>query len=163
MFAVKRILVPVDYSDVSSAALSAAIQLADRHDAKIFVLHVQKDLDKALQRRIVTNPNESLLEKGIASDEMEIMKAVELEYQRAESEGKFLKHVEIEAHVSGGEWTEVMLQMVADEEIDLIICGTHGPKGLKGLFLGTMADQLVAKASCSVWVVKPSGYPYLRD
>jgi universal stress protein A len=163
MHSVKRILVPVDYSDVSRAALSAAIQLADRNAAEVFTLHVQKNLDKALQRRIITNPHESVLEKGIQADEMALMQAIELEYQRCENEGTYLQHVPIHIQISGGDWVDVALRMVPDEDIDLIICGTHGPKGLKGLILGSMAEQLVAKATCSVWVVKPKGYPYLRD
>lgn len=53
--------------------------------------------------------------------------------------------------------------MVDEHELDLIISGTHGPKGLKGFLMGSTTEQLVAKATCSVFVIKPKGYPYLRD
>jgi len=163
MFAVKRILVPLDYTEVARAALSAAIQMADRHGAELFVLHVQKDLGKEVQKRIVSNPNESVLLKGIAADEKNISEAVEMEYQRCENAGIYLNPAKITIHISGGDWADVAINMVDSDEIDCIVAGTHGPKGLKGLIMGSMTEKLVAKATCSVFVVKPAGYPYLRD
>jgi nucleotide-binding universal stress UspA family protein len=53
--------------------------------------------------------------------------------------------------------------LIDEHELDLIVTGTHGGRGIKGLLLGSMSQQLVRKASCSVFVVKPQGYPYLRD
>lgn len=53
MYDAKRILVPIDFSEVSRAAVSAAIQFASgREGAELFLLHIQKDLDKTLQREI---------------------------------------------------------------------------------------------------------------
>ena len=48
--------------------------------------------------------------------------------------------------------------------VDMVIVGTHGrERGVKGLFNSTISEKLVSKATCSVMVVKPEGYPYLRD
>ena len=44
MQAIKRILVPTDFSEVSRAAISMALQLASDYDAQLYVLHVVKDL-----------------------------------------------------------------------------------------------------------------------
>ena len=54
MQAFKRILVPIDFSEVSHAALSTALQLASDNDAKLFVLHVVKDMDRELKKRLVS-------------------------------------------------------------------------------------------------------------
>jgi len=163
MFTVKRILVPIDYTDVSRMALSAAIQFADLHDAHMVVLHVQEGLSKELHKRLVTAPNESVIEKGIAADERALMEAIELEFQRAETAGFHFESRGVTAHISGGDWFEVAMQIIEDEKIDLVFSGTHGPKGIKGMLLGSVTEKLVAKAPCSVFVVKPQGYPYLRD
>ena len=163
MFTVHRILVPIDFSDVSRAALSAAIQLADRHNAHLYVLHVQTNLQRDLHKRLNSAPNESVIEKGIAAGELNLMNMIEREYLNAEKSGLYLRDVPITVQISGGDILDAVLQMVEDDRIDLIVAGTHGPKGLKGIFSATKTEKLVHKAPCSVFVVKPAGYPYLRD
>ena len=163
MFTVDRILVPIDFSDVSRAALSAAIQLADRHNAHLYVLHVQTNLQRDLHKRLNSAPNESVIEKGIAAGELNLMNMIEREYLTAEKSGLYLRDVPITVQISGGDILDAVLQMVEDDRIDLIVAGTHGPKGLKGIFSATKTEKLVHKAPCSVFVVKPAGYPYLRD
>ena len=65
--------------------------------------------------------------------------------------------------ISGGDPVGVALQTIDAEGVDLVVMGTHGPQGLKGMILGSTAEQLVKRAGCSVFVVKPTGLPYLRD
>jgi universal stress protein A len=160
---IKRILVPLDFSDVSRAALSMGLQLAESHDAKLYVLHVVKDLAKELQKRLVSAPNDTVIEDGIQDGERNILDAVQLEYSRAKEAGSPLSVVPLNMHVTGGDWLEACLQLVEDDDIDLVVSGTHGGKGLKGWLLGSTTEQLVRKSSCSVFVVKPQGFPYLRD
>ncbi len=163
MFDVKRILVPVDYSEISRAAISFAIQLADQQGAELWLLHIQEDLDRKLQRRIQTHPHGTDLSESIEKEEQLLVDAAELEYTRAAQAGAALSRVPLHLHISGGDWMEVALQVIEDEEIDVVVTGTHGPKGVKGFLLGSVSKQLVGKATCSVFVVKPKGYPYLRD
>ena len=73
--------------------------------------------------------------------------------------GHYLHVLEMKRDFSVFEITE----LIEDEEIDLVVSGTHGGHGLKGWLLGSTTEQLVRKSSCSVFVVKPQGYPYLRD
>ena len=160
---IKRILVPIDFSDISRAALSAALQLAHDYEAKLYVLHVVKDMDRELKKRLVSAPNESVIEDNIKAIEKDILAAVELEYNRARQAGKTLHTVPLRLHVTGGDWLDVTLSMIDEHELDVVVSGTHGGKGIKGFFLGSMSEQLVRKAPCSVFVVKPQGFPYLRD
>ena len=163
MFSVNRILVPIDYSDVSRAAVSMAIQVADRHGAELHLLAVERDLDRELRRRLVAAPNDTVIEDGIASEEQALLDMVETEYKRAAKAGSPLGRVPVHTLVVGGEWLEVVLRLIEQEELDLVVIGTHGPKGLKGRLLGPVAQQIAARAPCSVFVVKPHGYPYLTD
>jgi nucleotide-binding universal stress UspA family protein len=163
MYSVQRILVPVDYSEVSSAAVSAALGIAAANGARVWVLHIQKGLDEKLNERIVTAPNEHVIERGIDADEQALRDLVSLEVHRAAQSGRDYSAVPISVRVSGGDWLGVAVDMVRELELDLIVTGTHGPKGLEGLLLGSVSERLVSKATCSVFVVKPQGYPYLRD
>lgn len=160
---IKRILVPIDFSDVSRAALSAGLQLAHDYGAQLYVLHVVKDMDRELKKRLVSAPNDSVIEDNITTNEKNILDAVELEYTRARQAGKTLNTVPLKLHITGGDWLEVTLGMIDEHDLDVVVSGTHGGKGIKGFLLGSMSEQLVRKAPCSVFVVKPQGFPYLRD
>tara|TARA_B100000575_G_scaffold276548_1_gene262066 strand:+ start:71 stop:562 length:492 start_codon:yes stop_codon:yes gene_type:complete len=163
MQAIKRILVPTDFSEVSHAALSMALQLASDYGAQLFVLHVVDDLDRELKKRLVSAPNDDVVENLIRRGETAILDAVELERSRARDAGKQLKNSPLKMIVTGGDWLEVSIGLIDEHDLDLIVTGTHGGKGIKGLLLGSMSEQLVRRAACSVFVVKPQGYPYLRD
>ena len=163
MQAIKRILVPTDFSEVSHAALSMALQLASDYEAQLFVLHVVKDMDRELKKRLVSAPNDEFIETAIRNGEKAILDAVELERSRAREAGKQLKNSPLKMIVTGGDWLEVSLNMIDEHDLDLIVTGTHGGSGIKSFLLGSMSEQLVRRAACSVFVVKPQGYPYLRD
>jgi nucleotide-binding universal stress UspA family protein len=163
MHEVKRILVPTDFSEVSHAAMSMALQLASDYDAQIYVLHVVKDMDRELRKRLVSAPNDDVIETAIRNGEKAILDAIELERSRAKEAGKTLKNSPIKMFVTGGEWFEVTLSLIDEHDIDLVVTGTHGGTGIKAMLTGSMSEKLVRKAPCSVYVVKPQGYPYLRD
>lgn len=163
MYKVKKILFPLDYSNVSREALSMALQLANYHGAELYMLHVEADLDKELQRRIVTAPNDNVIEQSIATEEHGLNDALEKEIARAAASGVVLKRPKTTLMVTGGDTLEVLLQTVKEEQIDVIVTGTHGPKGVIARLKGSVSEQLVRQATCSVFVLKPAGYPYLRD
>lgn len=163
MFQARHILVPVDYSDVARAAISMAIQLAHHHGAKLTLVHVAKGLDAALAERIVTAPTDHVIEETIAAEESALLDALNLEVQRAQAAGLAVGSPQARYIVSSGDPVESICTMVEDDKVDLIVMGTHGPQGLKARLFGTVSEQLLHKASCSVFVVKPQGYPYLRD
>lgn len=47
-----------------------------------------------------------------------------------------------------------ILQFAKQEEIDLIVMGSHGRTGLSRLLMGSVADAVMRKASCPILVVK---------
>ena len=163
MFSVAKILVPVDFTDVSRAALSAALGLAQYHGAELWVLSVHEGLDSMLQTAIQEAPKGTLITDIIEAEEAAMREAVQLETQRLLEGGHDASSVTVNYRVSGGKVLEVCNQMVDDLQLNLIVTGTHGPKGIKGVLLGSISERLVEKATCSVLVVKPKGYPYLRD
>lgn len=163
MFSVQRILVPVDFSVTSRAAISLGIQLAHRYEAKLYFLHTERELEGDLKDKIVSSPRQNAIEGEIADNERVLKEYVEVEYERAQEGGKPVNKMPAEYLILGGNWLGAALQLIKDEEIDLVISATHGPQGVKGFFMGTATEKLLKNADCSVFVVKPQGYPYLRD
>ena len=164
MYQAKRLLVPVDYSDVSRAAVSAGLRMAAAMDAELWLLTVEEGMDKDVKEPILTAPDENVVEARIQDSERALVDAARLEAKRCDEVGKPLPFVPVHTLVAGGQWMDVILTTVSDLQVDMVVVGTHGrDKGMKGLFSSTISEKLVSKAPCSVMVVKPEGYPYLRD
>lgn len=165
MFKIHRILVPIDFTEVADAAISVALQLANQHpDAELVALHVRAGLDRELRTRIETHPHEDTIMKAIEEDEASLQATIAKEQARAAEAGHALRAPTVRCFISGGDWLDVCLQIIDDQQVDVVVVGTHGgPGGLKGALLGSASERLVHKAPCSVFVVKPLGFPYLRD
>ncbi len=163
MFSHKKILVPFDFSDVSRAALSLALQQAHSYDGEVHVLFADPKLDKDLKKRLVTAPNDTVIEDSIAQNEQAIFQAAELEYQRAVEAGHPLKPCKVIPHLTGGSYYDTCMNFVQELGIDAIIVGTHGRVGFIEALRGTETEAMVKDAPCSVFVVKPQGFPYLTD
>ncbi len=57
-----------------------------------------------------------------------------------------------------GNIKETIFAEIKKSDIKLVICGSHGSKGFKRFFLGSVSLALVTSASCSVLIIKPSTY-----
>lgn len=163
MFAVDKILVPFDFSETSHAALSLALQLVQVHGAELHLLSVERNLDKEVKKRIVSAPQGTLVERTIQDNERSMLEAVRQELARADDAGHPMAHPQVNLHVMGGAWNTAVFTLVEEREIDCIVVGTHGRQGLLEAIRGTETEEWVRRAPCSVLVVKPQGYPYLRD
>jgi nucleotide-binding universal stress UspA family protein len=141
----ERILVAIDGSEDSSKAADMAIELAKKNNAALFVVTV------------VHNPVFAHSDQG-APAQQPVDKA------RTEAEG-FLKVAVSKAEAQGlkvrGEIIENVPSIVdaiddyAEEwKVDLVVVGTRGLSGLKKILLGSVSAALVARAPCSVLVVR---------
>ncbi|MCK6504605.1 universal stress protein [Myxococcota bacterium] len=165
MFAAKTILVPVDFSNTSQAAISVALQMADRSGARVIFLHADPTLRSGVDGASATGAAASDVADTIAQREAGIRGEVEQELERAAARGVTLRTTPHLLRVTGGDWVEVALRLIAEEEVDLVVAATHGGDrgGLLGLLQGSATERLVHRAPCSVFVVKAEGFPYLTD
>ena len=68
---------------------------------------------------------------------------------------KVLPEARLESLVLKGHITDEILQRAKNEEIDLIVAGSHGRNGFQRFFLGSVSFILATEAPCSVVLVKP--------
>jgi len=142
---VQRILVPVDFSDSSAAALKAAIKLARAFDAKILALHDIHDpaeapgfyVSRKAGKKVFRNMEES------ATQMMDAFAAKRLR--------KYEKH---ECHVRSGIPATQILQFARSQKVDMIAMGTHGRSCLDRLMLGSVADRVLRGSTCPVLIVR---------
>ncbi|MBI3592758.1 MAG: universal stress protein [Nitrospirae bacterium] len=141
----KRILFPTDFSEGAMNALPYAVDMARSCGAKLFMLHVIYDIATA----------SGLYVPHVSVDEMykdlEASAKKELEKFGLE-ERRDIKDVEY-AVLRGVPYEEI-LKFAQEKNIDLIIIGTHGRKGLDRFLFGSTAEKVVRYASCPVLTVR---------
>jgi nucleotide-binding universal stress UspA family protein len=138
----KKILVPLDGSELAEAALPAAVYLAGTLGAKVTFVHVvEEDAPLAIHgdRHLRTPEEADAYLDGIRG--------------RAG-----LPAAQVDCHVHASTTADVAGGIVQHEEElspDLIIMCTHGGGGLKRMFLGSIAQQIVAAGDRPVLLIRP--------
>ena len=139
----KRILVPVDFSPCSRAALEYSYLLAEQFAATLDVVHswaapqyIGPDM------AIFGEPGATLWEyaRAAASKEMEQFLAPFQERAR----------VKIDSRLEQGEPHGTILNIANAGKFDMIVMGTHGRTGLSRVFLGSIAERVVRHSRCPV-------------
>jgi len=133
------ILVPTDGSDATRAPVEHAIDLATTYDAALHALNVV-DTNLGFEAS-AAGTFESLEETGKS--------AVENVVREAESAGVD----PIEGNVVHGTPHEAILEYVDDNDIDLVVMGTHGRTGLDRYLLGSVTEKVVRLADVPVLTV----------
>lgn|GEM_PF-931751 len=165
MYTAKTILVPVDFSNTSRAAMSVALQMADRSGGRIIFLHVDKVLKRDMHEVLSREQPSGVLTTEIAQCEDGVRDAIEGELERSAQAGQPLRRTPHDIRICSGDWLHVALQIIEDEKVNLVVAATHGGEktGLLGMLQGSVTEKLVHLATCSVFVVKAEGFPYLTD
>ncbi len=168
MFHATNVLVPMDLTNLNREALAVALRAlpADgRGGATLHLVHCVRGLEPALKRRIVTAPDDTVIEDTITDDEIALLEVVEQAQARLVAAGEERRYVQVVPHVVAADLGQACLQLCddPDTDVDLIVVGTHGRMGLSASWRPTVTERLVQDAPCSVVVVKPAGYPILRD
>jgi len=151
MFQIKTILCPVDFSDASKKALRYAREFASGMGASLMLLNVVEPRPMAVDISLNYVPLEEDLEKA-ANDDLE---GVLKELQEAGLKAAGMVRV--------GNPADVILDCLADMDINLIIMGSHGKKGLSRLLMGSVAETIVRRASCPVLIVKVDEKDFIGD
>ena len=140
---IKKILLPVDGSENSVKAAKTCVEIAKPIGAKVTALFaVDSTAYMSLPENIMWENVQVMLEKE-GKDALKDIKKIFKE------KGVMLSTKLLE----GGPASEIV--NTADEEnVDLIVMGTAGRKGLDRFFLGSVSEKVLRTASCSVMVVK---------
>lgn len=139
---IKKILVPVDYSDNSKKVLASAAFFAAKCEAAIHVLYVVQSFDDYSGFFVPHTP--------IAKFEEEMVGSAE-----AKMESFLADYPGAAAKVLCGDVAEEIVDYADQEAFDLIIMGTHGYKGLERVMFGSVADKVVKSAPCPVLTINP--------
>ena len=140
-----RILVPLDGSKTSEAALDQARKMASDSKVELRLLHAW----------------DHHLTGDEVSDESRF-KAIEEEheaYLREWSDKLTLEGITVSSALVQMSPVEAILESTINESIDLVVMTSHGRSGLSRLVLGSVTEKVVREAPCPVLVL---GHEYLK-
>jgi nucleotide-binding universal stress UspA family protein len=145
----QTILVATDFSDASAAATAYAISLARALNAHLYILHVVPEEDV----RVITAIRAYL--------QSEVTPATLVDTFYTEAAKRLASLVE-EAHATAlvherlivtGDPAAAIITVAAAKQVQLIILGTHGRRGVTRFLLGSVAERVLREAPCAVLVV----------
>lgn len=139
----KKIIVPVDFSEQSEYAMKVAVSLAKKHDAEIFALHMLE-----LNQAMITSS------EGYHPEQMVFL--IKLAEKRFADflQKPFLKDVKVTPIIKHYKVFSEVNEIAKKHEADLVIMGSHGADGLSEIFIGSNAEKVVRTSDIPVIVVK---------
>jgi nucleotide-binding universal stress UspA family protein len=144
-FALRRILVPVDFSDTARKAIQYAAPFAAAFDAEVTLVHVIQPFSVPVELGYIP--------PDLADTQQELMKSAREELGKicARELGTRSRY-QVQVR-EGVPWQE-LVAAARETDTDLIILATHGRTGLKYALLGSVAERVVRHAPCPVLVVR---------
>jgi len=136
-----RILVATDFSPASDRALEHAVSLARWYNSKIYLTHILP-LDVMMAPELVT------------VTEVEVRRAAETGMRRIEESGQ-LQGVTYEVFLRQGPVLPTLGKMIEEQNIDLVVLGTHGKGIAQKILIGSTAEQVFRQARVPVLTVGP--------
>ena len=153
----KQILVAVDFSESSVAALKQAVWLASRTGASITLAHVLQTLHSPVTSE--ADPKVDMLtdlwmKAGESQEEFEAAARKETDAKMRRMVEQHADSIEVQTRIFIGSSFAEIVYAVKNERYDLVFAGTRGLAQWEQFLVGSTAKRLIRKCPSSVWVVK---------
>ncbi|MCK8603036.1 universal stress protein [Desulfoferrobacter suflitae] len=142
----RKILCPIDLSEVSVKIIPYVTTLAGKFNSQVHILFVVSSMEHYAAFYI---PHPALHEF-----EEELVKGARQKLQEFTAE-QFKEWPAAKVEVLRGDPAEEIIKYAESAGIDLIVMGTHGRKGLEKVIFGSVADQVVKKSAVPVMTINP--------
>lgn len=150
---IKKILVPIDFSDYSKNALKYSVDFAIIFKSKIYLIYVIEPM--------IYPTDFSIGQVAIPALENDLSARAETELKNLIT-SEIGSKVESEFVIKSGKPFLEIIETAAELDIDLIIISTHGHTGVEHLLFGSTAEKVVRKAPCPVLTLREpiKGFKY---
>lgn len=161
----KRILVPIDLSDITGPVIDLARQLAKGLGAEIHLVHVREltaagtpgtlgyglaGMPELAPMTGVPAPGFDPLPQAIPQDECQKSKIAEWQNEIAQD------RINVSLHEPAGVVIEEILSQADELDVDLIVMGTHGHGAMYNLLVGSTTKGVLKHSRRPVLLVPPS-------
>ena len=142
----KKILVPLDFSETSDNAFIYALELAKVYKSELVLLHT---FDLPIVDSQSMPINYATIYETIELTNLDHFKEM-LPKLRALAEEHHLEHVVMNHILMDGDWVYNIKKVVKQENIDFVVMGTRGATGWLDSFLGTNTSAVISDVSVPV-------------
>jgi nucleotide-binding universal stress UspA family protein len=143
---VKKILFPIDFAENFDSLLPWVSTFVEKFGATLYVVFVAQDLSSYSTFYVPHGNIQSFQEQAQAAAQKKMAEAVK---------DQFKDFAKLETRVLLGSPAAKILELAKQENIDLIIMGAHGRKGLERVLFGSVADKVATGALCPVMTIHP--------
>jgi len=140
----KKMLVPLDGSELSEAVLPYAKELAGRLDMEITLLHIYRSEEK----------NKSHLYRAYIGHKVDILKCQSEEVQKKTGAGAKCKAIKVQGKLISGYPAEEILNYAENNATDFILMATHGRSGIKRWVMGSVTEKVIRASKVPAWLVR---------
>lgn len=143
----KKVLCPVDFSEFTDEILAYAVGIAKRFDSELHLIHVIPNLN-------YFTPYESFLTpENLVAIERNIEGEVDKDFD------KITKNLDmpVKRIIKTGVTFVEIIDYVKEQDIGLVVMGTHGRSGIEHILIGSVAEKVVRKSPCPVLTIRPRG------
>lgn len=145
MLNIRRVVCPVDFSPIAKRALDHAAVIARWYEADLVVLHVVPFLPTMFGFPAAVDTA-----AVAAADADAVLPELTTFVTEAKAMVKGLEMV-----VRSGSPAVEILRYATDEDVDLLVLGTHGRTGFERFMVGSVTEKVLRKAPCPVLSVPP--------
>jgi nucleotide-binding universal stress UspA family protein len=144
VFKLKKILVPVDFSECSKKALQYAVPFARQFGAELTLLYVMQHYPLVSEMGPVDVESNEDAERDLEA----LRQTID-------------RDVRSRAVVRAGEPHLEITETAKSLGIDLILLSTHGRTGLNHVLMGSTAEKVVRRAGCPVLIVRQHEHEFI--
>jgi len=142
---IKKVLVPIDFSDYSKNSLRYAVNFAKQFNAEIYLIYVLEP--------VIYPPDFSMGQIAIPSINAEWDERAREELENL-AKTEIPDGINVKTILKNGKPFLEIIDTASEENIDLIIIATHGHSGVEHILFGSTAEKVVRKAPCPVLTLR---------
>jgi nucleotide-binding universal stress UspA family protein len=146
---INKILVATDASAASNRAVSMAAYLAAKHDAKLLILHVIRDMQLPAKMK-----DEPELEAFANKREDILRQVAETILHEAEVRAKRDGAKDVQTAIGSGDPASSVIGFASRRNIDIIVIGTRGLGKAQGILMGSVSRKITNNAEANCLVVR---------
>ena len=147
MFPLKRIVCPTDFSEPSLQGLHDAIELAEKFDADLTIVHVIESPSWSGLAYSPTGYNPPDVTQSLKEEATKNLDKLQSE--------RIPEHVPCRLLILDGKPADQIVRFSAEQSANLIVIATHGYSGFHRFVFGSVTERVVRTAPCPVLTIRP--------
>ncbi len=141
----KKILVPTDFSECAMRALKVAVSIAKENNAKLFLMHIVNMPSHDTNSSVTSFESTT---EGIFLLQLVKRKFIEIRKK------KIMGGLEFEEILEYNSVYESISKQAKENDIDLVVMGSHGTSGAQEFFVGSNTERVVRSSEIPILTIK---------